>query len=145
MGLTRRRSAVTDRAIRRAGELLKQVEPGKPGPKPELTVGADTQFSRKDMAERAGMSPRQHVTAVRVANVPVEDFERQVESAKPPTISQLAQQGIKRPAPKPVIDLKGRATDKLTRDRLLENGPGFEPEVEAVRPPHVWMAPDLQE
>lgn len=36
------------------------------------------------------MSERQQITAVRVANVPAEDFERQVDSDVPPTISKLA-------------------------------------------------------
>lgn len=47
---------IRDRAIRRAGELLKQIEPGKTGPKSELSTAADTQLSRKDAAKQAGMS-----------------------------------------------------------------------------------------
>ena len=54
------------------------------------------------------MSERQQVTAIRVANVPVADFERQVDSPKPPTVTALAEQG-KKATPRPVIDLKGRA------------------------------------
>ncbi|MGR9189925.1 hypothetical protein [Rhizobium leguminosarum] len=34
-------------------------------------------MTRKDAAEAAGMSKDQQITAVRVANVPAEDFERQ--------------------------------------------------------------------
>jgi hypothetical protein len=56
--------------------LLKQIEPGKTGPKPEMSAAGDTQFSRKDVAEQAGLSRRQAVTAIRVANVPAEEFER---------------------------------------------------------------------
>lgn len=112
--LMRMATRIRDRAIRRAGELLKQIEPGTGGRPPETGAAADTSFTRKDAAEQAGMSKRQQVTAIRVANVPDEDFERQVESAKPPTVTALAQQGTK-PAPKPVIDLKGRDPGEFNR------------------------------
>lgn len=64
-----------------AGELLKQIEPGKTGPKPELSTAAGTQLSRKDAAEQAATSKRQAVTAIRAANIPDADFDRQVESS----------------------------------------------------------------
>lgn len=76
---------IRDRAIRRAGELLKQIEPAKPGPKPEMGMGAHTKLGREAAGEQAGMSKHQQVQAIRVANVPAGDFERQVESANPPT------------------------------------------------------------
>jgi hypothetical protein len=44
-------------------------------------------------ADAVGMSERQRKTAVRVANVPEADFEEQVESDTPPTVTKLAQQG----------------------------------------------------
>ncbi len=53
------------RAIRRCGELLKQIEPGKTGPK-QLGAGAHTQLSRKDAATEAGLSKHQQVQAMRV-------------------------------------------------------------------------------
>lgn len=65
---------IRDRAIRRAGELLKQIEPAKGGRPSETGIAADTGFSRKDAADEAGMSKRQAVTAIRVANVPAADF-----------------------------------------------------------------------
>ena len=34
------------------------------------------------------MSERQQVTAIRVANIPADDFERQVESDQPPTVTR---------------------------------------------------------
>ena len=54
---------------------------------------------------------------MRIANIPAAEFEAQVESDKPPTISQLAVQGIKRPVPqpKPVVDLKGRDPEEFNR------------------------------
>ena len=106
------------RAVRRCRELLKQFDAkGKRTGRAEPTVGSVGRLWRKEAAERAGISERQQVTAVRVANVPEPEFTRQVESDAPPTITALAQQGVKPSAPKapepepvraPIIDLKGR-------------------------------------
>jgi hypothetical protein len=108
--LERMAARIRARAIRRAGELLKQIEPAQPGPKPELEAGTRHQFGRSDAARDAGMSPHQAKQAVRIAAIPERDFEDQVESPKPPTLSQLAQQGINRrePAPQPQEWLQGR-------------------------------------
>lgn len=77
--------------------MLKQVEPQR-GARSDL--GRAPTQSRGDFAREAGMSPHQQKQALRVANVPVQDFEAQVESNKPPTLSALASQGIKpKPAP----------------------------------------------
>lgn len=100
---------IRGRAVRRAGELLKEVDPATGAHR--KTDGGDI-LSRKQVAADAGMSERQQMTAVRVANVPTEDFERQIESDEPPTLSQLAQQGIKR---RPILDLKGRDPDEFNR------------------------------
>lgn len=105
---------IRDRAIRRAGELLKQIEPGKGGRPSETSRGAPTSFTRKQAADEAGMSRDQMHTALRVANVPAEDFERQVESDKPPTVTALAEQG-KQSAPRPVLDLNGRDPNEFNR------------------------------
>ena len=69
------------RAMRRAGELLKQIEPGKTCPK-QLTDAADTQLSRTEVAKRAGMSERQQVTAVRVASIPERQFTEQAAACR---------------------------------------------------------------
>lgn len=109
---------IRDRAIRRSGELLKQIEP-KPGANQNIGAGTDTKvLTRTDAAEQAGMSKRQAVTAIRVANVPSADFERQVESETPPTVTALAEQG-KKSAPKPVIDLEGRDPGEFNRALLF--------------------------
>ena len=79
------------RAIRRCGELLKQVESGQ-GKTNQYTVlhdGADTKQTRTEAAREAGMSERQKVTALRVANVPEPVFNQAVESETPPTVTQL--------------------------------------------------------
>jgi hypothetical protein len=108
---------IRDRAIRRAGELLKQIEPatGKNNQYAQVKEGgAPLLQSRKEAAEQAGMSPDQAKQAIRVANVPAMDFEAQVESATPPTVTALAEQG-KKPAARPVIDLKGRDPGEFNR------------------------------
>ncbi|MGG7580636.1 hypothetical protein [Rhizobium sp. Nf11,1] len=92
---------IRSRAIKRAGELLKEFQPAH-GANQNITDGAGTKVpTRTDAARQAGMSERQQVTAVRVANVPTEEFERQVESDAPPTITQLAEQGKKAAPPQP--------------------------------------------
>ena len=103
---------IRDRAIRRTGELLKQIEPGKTGPK--LSTDTDTQFSRKQAANDAGLSKRQKDTAINMANVPQDQFDEQVESDNPPSATKLAAQGRKS-APKPVIDLGGRDPNEFNR------------------------------
>lgn len=111
--LMKRSTRIRDRAIRRAGELLKQIEPNKGGRPSETGAAADTSFSRKRTAEQAGMSKRQQVTAIRVANVPATEFERQVESENPPTVTKLAEQG-KQSAPPPAISastIRGPSTE----------------------------------
>lgn len=82
------------RAIRRAGQLLKAMEPSKGG---QPTRGGDSP-SRKKAARDAGMSPDQQKQAQRVASVPEDEFDAQVESDSPPTVTALAEQG-KGPSP----------------------------------------------
>lgn len=70
--------------MRRAGELLKQIEPQTGGDRKSeeyQRAGGDTLVSRKEAAEQAGMSERQQVTAIRVANVPEPPSERKVAPA----------------------------------------------------------------
>lgn len=94
------------RAIRRCGELLRQIEADKGGRPPKTHDGADIGFSRTEAAREAGLSERQKVTALRVANIPQPDFEKAVESESPPTVTRLAEQG-KQAKPKPLHDLEG--------------------------------------
>jgi rubrerythrin len=71
----------------------------------KTTEGDHTSFTRTQAARNAGLSEWQQVTAVRVANVPTEQFENAVESEKPPTVTKFAEMGTK---PRNLIDLKGR-------------------------------------
>lgn len=99
------------RAMRRAGELLKQFD-GRDGKNlPNAKKDGSVHFSptQRDVADKAGMSERQVKTAVRIANVPQDDFDKQVESNNPPTISTLALQGMQKRKPlNPESWLKGR-------------------------------------
>lgn len=84
------------RAVRRAGELLKQFDArGGDRSKKEGARLSAPPLSQQAMARDAGMSDHQRKQAVRVANVPAEQFEKQVESEAPPTVTALAKQGMK--------------------------------------------------
>lgn len=83
------------RAIRRAGELLRQIEPATKHNAKKTEGGHPPVVSRKQAAEDAGMSEHQRKQALRVANVPEDDFERDTESDTPPTVTKLAEQGKK--------------------------------------------------
>lgn len=107
--LRRHADRIQARAIRRCGELLKQFDNrGRPA---ENSAPADT-ISQRKAAEQAGLSKRQQVTAVRVANVPAETFEREVESPAPPTVTKLAEMGRK---PRQAVDLGGRDPTDFNR------------------------------
>jgi hypothetical protein len=89
------------RAVRRAGELLREFNKGV-GPPVRNGMGAHT-ITQREAAEAAGFSKNQEVQAVRVANVPEAEFEAAVESDTPPTVTTLAargtvKQGTDRPA-----------------------------------------------
>jgi hypothetical protein len=112
--LERMAQRIRARAIRRAGELLKQIEPAS-GARTDLQLsgGGPTRLTRADAAREAGMSKDQQVQATRIANVPEADFEAQVEADNPPTLSQLASQGVKKR--EPIIDLEGRDPKEYNR------------------------------
>jgi hypothetical protein len=72
---------IQDRATRRCGELLKEFEA-----KNQYDAHAkdgDGPCTIKEAGAKAGLSERQQKTAIRVANVPAEEFEAQVESDSP--------------------------------------------------------------
>ena len=94
------------RAIRRCGELLKQVEPAS-GERTDLEPkdGTVPRSTRESVATEAGLSERQRKTALRTANVPDDEFEQAVESEKPPTVTKLADQGKKK---RNIVDLGDR-------------------------------------
>jgi hypothetical protein len=81
--------------------LLKEFESATGA---HLKSTGDHTLSRKQAAAEAGLSKNQKDTAIRVANIPSEEFEAQVESDSPPTVTALAEQGTQK---KPLHDLEG--------------------------------------
>lgn len=102
------------RALRRAGELLKQIEPSQGGRPPETQEGARPSLSRSQAARDAGMSEHQQKQAQRVAAVPQEQFDEMVESDAPPTTTKLAEIGTAK-KPTPSVDLGGRDPKAFNR------------------------------
>jgi hypothetical protein len=95
-------------AIRRCGELIREIAPKDTAGRPTKNGNGAVTISRDCIAEDAGLSLRQKRTALRVANVPEAEFEELIESEDPPTVTQLAEHG-KKPAPPPsTAHLEGR-------------------------------------
>lgn len=95
--LMKRAMRIRARAIRRCGELLKQFDAsGRKGKAVDLPT-----ISQREAAVEAGLSQHQTKQAVRVANVPSETFDSEVESHAPPSVTKLADMGRK---PRKVID-----------------------------------------
>lgn len=122
------------RALRRCGELLKTFQTGPKGGAPTKNNGtaADTVISQRQAAEQAGMSKRQEVTAVRVADVPVKVFEAAVESEHPPTVTKLATMG-RTPARNSAV----RRSGKLKKSAPLSGDTRYKQALDEAR---AWMA-----
>jgi hypothetical protein len=100
------------RAIRRCGELLRQIEPAS-GTRTDIEPreGDHPRLTRAGIAEQAGMSSHQQKQAIRVAAVPEQEFTKMVDSDAPPTITKLAELGTK----KQLVDLKGRDPSEFNK------------------------------
>lgn len=88
---------IQGRAIHRMGELLEEVEAGvnRHVAAARESRGGGAPTSRTAAARDAGLSRDQMHTALRVARVPAAEFEAQIESDDPPTITELARQGTR--------------------------------------------------
>jgi hypothetical protein len=91
------------RAIRRAGEVLDEIEPAANQHDARARDGAGPS-SRSEAATAAGLSPHQRRTALRVAAVPPDQFEKLVDSEHPPTITKLAELGTGTKPQAPTIE-----------------------------------------
>jgi hypothetical protein len=100
------------RAIRRCGELLREIEPrqgARTDIEPQETTlprlmeeppAAPPPVTRAQVATDAGLSEHQRKTALRVAAIPKEEFEEAVEARQAPLITHLAERGtVPRPTP----------------------------------------------
>jgi len=95
------------RAIRRCGELLKELPSKAHGREVGGRPSTSQRSERAQAATGAGMSRDQVKQAVRVASIPAKAFEAAVESETPPSIEVLAEQGTKK-KPVPLVDIEGR-------------------------------------
>lgn len=111
--LERMSQRIRARAIRRAGELLKQLD-GRPLNASKQTEGNHGLISQTEAARSAGLSAHQQLQAVRVASIPQDVFDTCIEDERPATITQLADMG-KKESPKPLIDLQGRDPKQFSR------------------------------
>lgn len=115
------------RAERRCGELLKALPRGDSATRfggdragashPPASGGQASVIrpTRTQAARDAGLSDYQRKNAIRVANVPAESFEQQVESDTPPTVAALAAQGVVKAAqPNPARLMASEARAALT-------------------------------
>jgi hypothetical protein len=117
--LLRMATRIRLRALQRAGELLKEIDGRGDHRKTEgdhgssqrnadkLGGGAPTKLTQRQAAEAAGFSEHQQLQAVRIANVPGDQFDALVEADRPPSVTGMAERGRK-----PIVStdhLKGRS------------------------------------
>jgi hypothetical protein len=75
--LERLAQRVRARAIRRCGELLKQIEAKNGRPPTKNYNGSGIVSTRSGAAREAGLSDRQRNTALRMASIPAEEAHKQ--------------------------------------------------------------------
>jgi hypothetical protein len=94
------------RALLRCGQLLQEFDKAKNQHSAKF-AGGGAPTGRMKASRNAGLSKDQAVQALRLANVPTDLFEEQVESATPPTVTELANQGKKAFNGKPIHERLG--------------------------------------
>lgn len=105
------------RAVKRAGDLLNELPAD--AHRPRKGVPDTTHQSERDRAAKsAGMSDREKHQALRVSNVPQEEFEAAVESETPPSIAELEERGTCKKV-EPLVDLQGRDPEDFNRSLHL--------------------------
>lgn len=109
------------RAVRRAGELLREIEPARGAHWGSKRDGTDPSISRTAAAREAGLSERQRKTAIAVAGIDADTFEAAIESDAPPTVTELRRMA---PKERPAHPLK-REIDALFGD-LTQDPQAFE-------------------
>jgi hypothetical protein len=83
------------RAVRRAGELLREIPPA-PGERTDRPrYGTVPRFTRTQAAADAGLSERRRKTAIAIAGIGADEFESAIEADVPPTVTALKQMANK--------------------------------------------------
>lgn len=100
------------RALKQCGVLLRAIEASH-GANQNIRDGSDPKVTRKSAAADAGLSERQQKTAQRIASIPEDQFEWQVESGSPPTITELAEQGKNKK-----VFTKGQVDQSIVRVKM---------------------------
>lgn len=104
------------RAIRRCGELLKEIPAKAHGREVDGHPPTSQRSERSQAAKAAGLSSAQTKDALRIAKIPEGEFEKAIESEDPPTVTELAERGTAR---KPLVDIMGRDPEAYNRSLLL--------------------------
>jgi hypothetical protein len=86
---------IKGRAVRQMGLLLRAIEPAANQHDANARAGSGLS-TRTKAADDAGLSERQRKNALRVASIPEDEFERQIDGDSPPTIEQLAKIGTQK-------------------------------------------------
>ena len=122
------------RALDRVGELLRQIPPASQSNlKQNRQEGDLPSVTRTQVAEDAGLSEHQRKTALQVNNVPREQFETLVESQHPPSVTQLAEMGKKKPEPRKKQKPRKGRKQKPKQRPLVGGGPIIQQCVNGVK------------
>jgi hypothetical protein len=110
-------------AGRRGGQLLMQFD-GRPE-NSKQSRQERTLPTRKEIAERAGLSRELQNAFVRLANIPEEEFKAALEREKPPSFTALSKLGTKK---RPIIPVEMPPDCKAALERALTrmSAPGDE-------------------
>lgn len=109
-GLELRKMAdrIQARAIKRCGDLLREIESqSKANLKQYRDSAKATSVTRAQAADGVGLSRDKAIRAIRIANVPDEEFREAIESDVPESKTALAERG-KQSRQKPIVDIGDR-------------------------------------
>jgi hypothetical protein len=88
------------RAIRRAGELLRQLDARHGQNLPNAKTPQGGSFSRTEAARQAGMSKNRSAEATAIAAIPEDEFEAAIKSDHPPGVRKIIE-ALKKSASRP--------------------------------------------
>jgi len=123
------------RAVRRGGELLLAMKVVRGRAKGIRGTGSPN--SRKAAATKAGLSPDQAKTMIRVASVPTDRAEAMIEGSPPATISALADAGTRKSEAVKPRPYRAEWSDWTIAVRRLSTLPGCGLDVLAKRMPEM--------